>query len=166
MSNRPSQYEAHDSKSMAWEENWSSENEKTGHLSRPRKFDIWKTCIRSELGVVSLFSDGGLVFSRSDPISFADMATCDWLHKLCDLKNLQVQFLDLMQVSRSQTFLVSREYPFSQLPYHAFQLQASYLEGPLNIALLTSHAIGKGDKHGGRWPSPSIMQFPLLYIYR
>ena len=21
-----------------------------------------------------------LIFSRSDPISFADMATCDWLH--------------------------------------------------------------------------------------
>ena len=30
-----------------------------------------------KLGVVSLFSDGCLVFSRSDPISFADMATCD-----------------------------------------------------------------------------------------
>ena len=31
-----------------------------------------------------------------------------------------------------------------------FQSQASYLEGLLNIALLTSHAIGKGDKHGER----------------
>ena len=26
------------------------------------------------------FSDFGLVFSRSDPILFADMATCDWFH--------------------------------------------------------------------------------------
>ena len=26
------------------------------------------------------FSDVGLVFSGSDPILFADMATCDWLH--------------------------------------------------------------------------------------
>ena len=26
------------------------------------------------------FSDVGSVFSRSDPILFADVATCDWLH--------------------------------------------------------------------------------------
>ena len=39
------------------------------------------------LGVVSfVFQMLVLVFSRSDPISFADVATCDWLHKLSDLK--------------------------------------------------------------------------------
>ena len=52
---------------------------------------------RSKLSVI-LVSFVFQVFSRSDPISFTDVATCDWLNKLSDLKNLQIQFLDLTPI--------------------------------------------------------------------
>ena len=55
-----------------------------------------------------------------------------------------MSFLDLK--------LSSSQEKTSFLNFHAmlFQSQASYLEGLSNIALPTSHVIGKGDKDGGR----------------
>ena len=69
-----------------------------------------------------------------------------------------------MQVFQISNFLVLQRRPvFSIL--HAFPITGIISGRSVKYSTSDSHAIGKGDKHGGRWSSPSDNAIsPIIYM--